>query len=35
MRHPLFWGIVIGAAGMWAFHAFMPGQHAAGAPGGA
>lgn len=23
MRHPLFWGIVIGAGGTWAFHKFV------------
>lgn len=32
MRHPFFWGIVIGAGGLWLLHAVLPGQHAIGAP---
>jgi hypothetical protein len=34
VRHPFFWGIVLGAAGMWAVHAFYPGSKAIAQPGG-
>jgi hypothetical protein len=33
MRHPLFWGIVIGAVGVYALHWVMPGTRAVGQPG--
>jgi hypothetical protein len=34
VRHPLFWGIVLGVVGTWAFHAIMPGARAVAQPGG-
>jgi len=34
MRHPLFWGIILGAAGVYALHWVMPGQRAIGQPNG-
>lgn len=23
MRHPFFWGVVVGVAGTWGYHAFL------------